>query len=149
MSTPVSNARYQSPVSMEVEDGIAILTVDLAGEPVNKITRGMRDAFVELFDRIDRDETVKGAVVISGKPDTFIAGADIEEFTQLRDAEDAERLSRDGQALVEHFEKARVPFVAAIHGACLGGGLEASLACTWRIATDDPKTILSFPEVQL
>jgi 3-hydroxyacyl-CoA dehydrogenase / enoyl-CoA hydratase / 3-hydroxybutyryl-CoA epimerase len=149
MNTPVSNARYQTPVTMEIEDGIAILTVDLIGESVNKITRGMRDAFVELFDRIDRDETVKGAVVISGKPDTFIAGADIEEFTQLRDAEDAERLSRDGQALVEHFEMARVPFVAAIHGACLGGGLEASLACRWRIATDDAKTILAFPEVQL
>jgi len=149
MNTPVANGRYQAPVTMEIEDGIAILTIDLVGEPVNKITRGMRDAFVELFDRIDRDDTVKGAVLISGKPDTFIAGADIEEFTQLRDAEDAERLSRDGQALVEHFEKSRVPFVAAIHGACLGGGLEASLACRWRIATDDPKTILALPEVQL
>lgn len=149
MTTPVTNARYQAPVTMEIEDGIAILTIDLIGEPVNKITRGMREAFVELFDRIDRDDTVKGAVLISGKPDTFIAGADIEEFTQLRDAEDAERLSRDGQALVEHFEKSRVPFVAAIHGACLGGGLEASLACRWRIASDDPKTMLALPEVQL
>ncbi|HWG33623.1 MAG TPA: enoyl-CoA hydratase-related protein, partial [Gemmatimonadaceae bacterium] len=104
MTTPVTNARYQAPVTMEIEDGIAILTIDLVGEPVNKITRGMREAFVELFDRIDRDDTVRAAVLISGKPDTFIAGADIEEFTQLRDAEDAERLSRDGQALVEHFE---------------------------------------------
>lgn len=149
VTTPTSNARYQLPISMEVEDGIAIVTIDLVGEPVNKITHGMRDAFVEVFDRIDRDDTVKGAVLISGKADTFIAGADIEEFTQLRDAQDAERLSREGQALVEHFEKSRVPFVAAIHGACLGGGLEASLACRWRIATDHPRTILALPEVQL
>jgi len=146
MNTPVANGRYQAPVTMEIEDGIAILTIDLVGEPVNKITRGMRDAFVELFDRIDRDDTVKGAVLISGKPDTFIAGADIEEFTQLRDAEDAERLSRDGQALVEHFEKSRVPFVAAIHGACLGGGLEASLACRCASRPMTPKRFSRCPK---
>ncbi|MEO6779019.1 MAG: fatty acid oxidation complex subunit alpha FadJ [Gemmatimonadaceae bacterium] len=134
---------------MQVEDGIAILTMDLVGEPVNKITRAVRDSMMELFDRIDRDTTIKGAVLISGKPDTFLAGADIEEFTQLKDAQDAERLSRDGQALVENLEKSRVPFVAAIHGACLGGGLESALACRWRVASNDPKTILALPEVQL
>ena len=138
-----------APVTMSVEDGIAVITMDLPGEPVNKITRAVRDTMLELFDRIDRDETITGAVLISGKADNFLAGADIEEFTQLRGAEDAERLSRDGQALVEHFEKSRVPFVAAIHGACLGGGLEAALACAWRVASDHPRTILALPEVQL
>ena len=138
-----------APVTMEVEDGIAVLTMDLVGEPVNKITRAVRESMMELFDRIDRDETIKGAVLISGKADTFLAGADIDEFTQLKGAEDAERLSRDGQALVEHFEKSRVPFVAAIHGACLGGGLESALACRWRVASEHPKTILALPEVQL
>ncbi len=138
-----------APATMVVEDGIAILTIDLVGEPVNKITRSLRDTMMELFDRIDRDESITGAVVISGKADNFLAGADIDEFTQLKDAQDAERLSRDGQALVEHFEKSRVPFVAAIHGACMGGGLEAALACRWRIASDHPRTILALPEVQL
>ena len=141
--------REGAPVTMEVEDGIAVLTIDLIGEPVNKITRAVRDSMLELFDRIDRDETIRGAVLISGKPDTFLAGADIEEFTQLKDAADAERLSRDGQALVENLERSRVPFVAAIHGACLGGGLESALACRWRVASDHPKTILALPEVQL
>ena len=138
-----------APVTMQIEDGIAILTMDLPGEPVNKITRAVRETMMELFDRIDRDESITGAVIMSGKADNFLAGADIEEFTQLKDAEDAERLSRDGQALVEHFEKSRVPFVAAIHGACMGGGLESALACRWRIATDHPRTILALPEVQL
>jgi 3-hydroxyacyl-CoA dehydrogenase/enoyl-CoA hydratase/3-hydroxybutyryl-CoA epimerase len=153
MTDASANGRVRSasgaPVTMEVEDGIAILTMDLVGEPVNKITRAVRESMMELFDRIDRDDTIKGAVLISGKPDTFLAGADIDEFTLLKDATDAERLSRDGQALIENFEKARVPFVAAIHGACLGGGLESALACRWRIATDHPKTILALPEVQL
>ncbi|MEO7102008.1 MAG: fatty acid oxidation complex subunit alpha FadJ [Gemmatimonadaceae bacterium] len=138
-----------APVTMAVEGGVAILTIDIVNEPVNIITRAVRESMMELFDRIDRDESIKGAVLISGKPDTFLAGADIEEFAQLRDAEDATRLSRDGQALVENLEKSRVPFVAAIHGACMGGGLESALACRWRIASDDPKTILALPEVQL
>lgn len=148
-ATSVIYASSSAPVTMEVEDGIAVLTIDLVNEPVNIITRAVRDSMIELFDRIDRDETIKGAVLISGKADTFIAGADIEEFTHLRDAEDASRLSRDGQALVENLEKSRVPFVAAIHGACLGGGLESALACRWRVASDDPKTVLGLPEVQL
>jgi 3-hydroxyacyl-CoA dehydrogenase/enoyl-CoA hydratase/3-hydroxybutyryl-CoA epimerase len=134
---------------MEVENGVAVLTMDLPGESVNIITRSVRESMIELFDRIDRDETIRGAVLISGKSDTFIAGADIEEFTHLKDAIDAERLSREGQALVESLEKSRVPFVAAIHGACLGGGLESALACRWRIASDDARTMLGLPEVQL
>ena len=138
-----------APVTMQVEDGIAVLSMDIVGQPVNIITRAVRESMMELFDRIDRDETIKGAVLISGKPDNFLAGADIQEFTQLKDAEDAERLSRDGQALVENFEKSRVPFVAAINGACLGGGLESALACRWRIVTNAPGTVLGFPEVQI
>ena len=147
--TALTSPAGRSPVSMEVEDGVAILTMDLADEPVNKVTRGVRDAMMDAFDRIDRDGSIKAAVLISGKPDSFLAGADIEEFTRLKDAADAEQLSRDGQALVEHFEKLRVPFVAAIHGACLGAGVESALACRWRIATSDPRTMLAFPEVQL
>lgn len=146
---PVIRVPGGAPVTMEVEGGIAVLTIDLVNEPVNIITHAVRDSMIELFDRIDRDETIKGAVLISGKADMFIAGADIEEFTRVKDADDASRLSRDGQALVENLEKSRVPFVAAIHGACLGGGLESALACRWRIASDDPKTVLGLPEVQL
>ncbi|HXC26051.1 MAG TPA: fatty acid oxidation complex subunit alpha FadJ [Gemmatimonadaceae bacterium] len=140
-----------SPFAMSVEmhSGVAVVTLDLPGEPVNKIGRGLKDEFVALFDRLERDRNVIGAVIISGKPDTFIAGADIEEFTTLTDAADAERLSRDGQALVEQFEKARIPFVAAIHGACLGAGVETAIACRWRIATNHPKTMFALPEVQL
>ena len=62
---------------------------------------------------------------------------------------DAEALSRGGQALLARLESLRVPVVAAIHGACLGGGLETALACRYRIASDHPKTVLALPEVQL
>ncbi|MGC4115398.1 MAG: fatty acid oxidation complex subunit alpha FadJ [Myxococcales bacterium] len=92
---------------------------------------------------------MKAAVIISGKPDTFIAGADLKMLSAVTTAQDAERLAREGQAAFNRLEQIRFPVVAAIHGACLGGGLELALACTWRIASDDSKTSLGFPEVQL
>ena len=132
-----------------VQDGIAIVVFDLPGEPVNKINRRVKDEFLALFEALDNDRSINGAVLISGKQDTFIAGADIEEFLSLRTAAEAEQMSKDGQALIDRIEKLRVPIVAAIHGACMGGGLEASLACDYRIVTDHPKTVLALPEVKL
>ena len=141
--------RYKPALSVEVSDGIAIITFDLPNESVNKLNRTVKDEFVALVTRLERDTTVHAAVFISGKPDVWIAGADIEEFQELKTATDAERLSRDGQMLLDSVERLRIPIVAAIHGACLGGGLETALACRYRIATDHPKTILGLPEVQL
>ncbi len=141
--------RWHPALSVEVTDGIAIITFDLPNESVNKLSRAVKDEFVALVTRLERDPTVHAAVLISGKPDVWIAGADIEEFLQLKTASDAERLSRDGQMLLDSVENLRVPMIAAIHGACLGGGLETALACRYRIATEHPKTILGLPEVQL
>src|SRR5256885_9283 len=141
--------RWKPALSLEVTDGIAVITFDLPNESVNKLSRAVKDEFVALVTRLERDPTVHAAVFISGKPDVWIAGADIEEFLQLKTATDAERLSRDGQMLLASVERLRVPFIAAIHGACLGGGLETALACRYRVATDHPKTILGLPEVQL
>ncbi|HEU4723238.1 MAG TPA: 3-hydroxyacyl-CoA dehydrogenase NAD-binding domain-containing protein, partial [Gemmatimonadaceae bacterium] len=134
---------------LEHQNGIAIVTIDLPGEPVNKVTAGLRTEFAELFGRIESDTMVKGIVVMTGKPDTWLAGADIDEFLTLHSVTDAESLSRGGQALLARLESLRVPVVAAIHGACLGGGLETALACHYRIASDHPKTVLALPEVQL
>jgi 3-hydroxyacyl-CoA dehydrogenase/enoyl-CoA hydratase/3-hydroxybutyryl-CoA epimerase len=141
--------RWKPALSVEVVDGIAVITFDLPNESVNKLSRAVKDEFVALLSRMEQDTSVHGAVLISGKPDVWIAGADIEEFLQLKTATDAERLSRDGQMLLDSVERLRIPVVAAIHGACLGGGLETALACRYRIATDHPKTILGLPEVQL
>src|SRR6266852_8478189 len=141
--------RWKPALSVEVTDGVAIITFDLPNESVNKLNRAVKDEFVALVSRLERDATVQAAVFISGKPDVWIAGADIEEFLQLKTATDAERLSRDGQMLLDSVEHLRVPIIAAIHGACLGGGLETALACHYRIASDHPKTVLGLPEVQL
>lgn len=134
---------------IEVSEGVAIITFDIPNEPVNKLDRAIKDEFASLLDRIERDQNIHAAILMSGKPDIWIAGADIEEFQQLKTAADAERLSREGHALLDSLERMRVPIIAAIHGACLGAGVEIALACKYRIATDDPKTVLGLPEVQL
>ena len=131
------------------EGGVAVVTFNLEGESVNKLTRGAVEEFKALTDRVDADSTIRAVVLVSGKPDLFIAGADIEGFLELRTAAEAEALSRDGQEMMNRLEKLRAPVVCAIHGACLGGGLEAALAAAYRIATDHPKTVLALPEVQL
>lgn len=136
-------------LSLDQVDGIAVVTIDLPGEPVNKVTAGLRAEFAVMFDRIAADSSIRGVVLASGKPDNWIAGADIDEFLTLKTPADAEALSRGGQELLARLESLGMPVVAAIHGACLGGGLETALACRYRIATDHPKTVLALPEVQL
>jgi 3-hydroxyacyl-CoA dehydrogenase/enoyl-CoA hydratase/3-hydroxybutyryl-CoA epimerase len=134
---------------MVVEDGIAIITFDLPGEPVNKFTASVIAEMTAMLDRFEQDTAINAAVLLSAKPDIWIAGADIEAFLAFKDAADATRTSAEAQALVERVERSRVPMVCAIHGACLGGGLELALACAYRVASDHPKTVLALPEVQL
>jgi 3-hydroxyacyl-CoA dehydrogenase/enoyl-CoA hydratase/3-hydroxybutyryl-CoA epimerase len=138
-----------SSLKLEHVDGIAVITIDLANEPVNKVTAGLRAEFGEMFGLLDGDTSIRGVVLHSAKPDTWLAGADIDEFLALNTATEAEALSRGGQELLSRLEAMKIPVVAAIHGACLGGGLETALACRYRIVTDHPKTILALPETQL
>ncbi|HET8622569.1 MAG TPA: 3-hydroxyacyl-CoA dehydrogenase NAD-binding domain-containing protein, partial [Gemmatimonadales bacterium] len=131
------------------DNAIAVVTFDLPGESVNKLTTGVMREFEELMTQLRANAGARAVVFISGKPDNFIAGADIEEFVKLQNRTEAEALSRKGQelmALVDDFPR---PVIAAIHGACVGAGYELALACHWRIATDSPKTQIGLPEVQL
>src|SRR5512134_3546046 len=138
-----------SAFSVVAENGVAVVTLDLPGEPVNKLNQAVKTEFEALLPRLRDESAVRAVVLISGKPDTFIAGADIEEFVALRSLAEAEALSREGQQMINRVAAFPKPVVAAIHGACLGGGLELALACHWRVATDHPKTQLGLPEIQL
>jgi len=129
-------------------DDIALVTIDLPGEPVNTLSPAVGSAFSELLERIAQVETIRAVVLASGKPD-FIVGADVKWLGSLRSVEDGERASREGQAGFDWLAAFSKPVVAAIHGACLGGGLEWALACQGRVASDAARTQLGFPEVQL
>ncbi len=132
------------------EDDVAILALDLPGEPVNKLTPDVVAEFEELFfGQLARDPEVKAVVLISGKQDNFLAGADIDQFLLIKTAEDGTVMDKRGQDLINRVEGYPKPTVVAIHGACMGAGLEMALACWWRIATDHPKTQLGLPEVQI
>jgi len=134
---------------VDIDSGTAVVTLDVTGAPVNTLSSAVAQEFDGLLTRLEGDPMVGAIVLISGKADNFIAGADIEEFTRLRTAEEATALSRRAQDLMNRVAACRKPVIAAIHGSCLGGGLELALACHWRVATDHPKTQLGLPETQI
>lgn len=136
-------------LSVADDQGVAFVTMDRPGASVNLLDASAKAEFEALFERLRNDTAVRAVVLISGKPDNFIAGADIEEFVAIPTQAAAEALSRDGQAMLGRVAEFPKPVVAAIHGGCLGGGLELALACHYRIATNHPKTQLGLPEVQL
>ena len=138
-----------SAFTFERRGAVAVVTFDTPHDAVNKISKAIGWELEDLMQRLEADEVIKAIVLRSGKPDIFIAGADIEEFVALRSVEEATRLSKDGQLLMQRIAGSTKPVVAAIHGACLGGGLELALACSYRVASDHARTVLGFPEVQL
>ena len=92
---------------------------------------------------------IKGLVLISAKPTGFLVGADIREFKRFDTEANIKAVVQETLGLFDRIEKLPVPVVAAIHGYCLGGGLELALACHWRVADRENDTRLGFPEVKL
>ncbi|MCA8925085.1 MAG: fatty acid oxidation complex subunit alpha FadJ [Planctomycetes bacterium] len=129
-------------------DGVAVVRFDVPGEPVNVLRLDYAPEFERVLAELERDSAVR-AVVITGKPDGFLAGADISALSAVNSAAEGSELSRRGQAIMNRIADFERPVVAAIHGVCLGGGLELALACDARVASDHRKTKLGLPEVQL
>ncbi len=130
-------------------DNIAVITIDVPGERMNTLKAEFASQVRAIIKQLRENKELRGVVFISAKPDNFIAGADINMIGNCKTAQEAEALARQGQQLMAEIHALPVPVIAAIHGACLGGGLELALACHGRICTDDPKTVLGLPEVQL
>uniref|UniRef100_A0A8C2CCF0 Trifunctional enzyme subunit alpha, mitochondrial n=1 Tax=Cyprinus carpio TaxID=7962 RepID=A0A8C2CCF0_CYPCA len=136
-------------VSYEVKDNVAVVRINDPTSKVNTLGRHMQAELVEVINEIWGNSAVKSAVLISSKPGSFIAGADLNMFQACKTAEEVSYLLQAGQKMFEQIEKSPIPFVAAINGSCLGGGLEFAIACQYRIATKSKKTILGTPEVML
>src|SRR5215218_9464686 len=144
--TRVKNA--SDPGALALEDGIAWLRLDDPGKKVNTLSTRLFEWFEAQISQVER-ERPEGLVIYSGKPDGFVAGADLEELLRFTTKEPVIAMLRRGHDLMERLAGLPFPTVAAIHGACLGGGLELALACRHRVATEHPKTKLGLPEVQL
>ena len=131
------------------DNGVAILSMDVPGESMNTLKAEFGDEISAMLDDIERDSSIKGVVLTSGKPSSFVAGADITMLAACKTAEDATTIAAGGQAIFDRIENMKATFVAAIHGPALGGGLELALACHYRVCTDSPSTQVGLPEVQL
>lgn len=109
----------------------------------------MSAEFESVFREFETNPNVRSAVLISGKPGCFVAGADISMLEKCKSVEEALKVSHNGQLMFNRIEQSNKPVVAAINGVCLGGGLELALGCHYRVATKDKKTGLGVPEVML
>ncbi len=130
------------------DDGVVVLSFDRAGTSVNAFSQ---DALIELGDLIERIaiDPPKAVVIRSAKPSGFIAGADLKEFQEYDRKGTTNDAIRRGQATFQKLAELPCPTVAAIHGFCMGGGTEISLACRYRVASGDPSTRIGLPEVKL
>ena len=133
-------------------DGIALLTIDLPGKPMNVLTPELMSDLEETVARAAADDAVKGVVLTSGKK-AFIAGADIKDMVTAYDrgvsAEEAAGFSRELNRVLRGIETCGKPVAVAINGLALGGGLEVCLACHYRVLAEDTGAVLGFPEVNI
>ncbi len=126
------------------------LTLNRADSSVNSLNASVLDEFDHILTEIPRSNPRPVAVIIkSGKTSGFIPGADIQQFGQLADVNEAFELLRKGQTIFSKLEHLPMPTVAMIEGFCLGGGMELALACTYRVAEEGNKTRLGLPEILL
>jgi 3-hydroxyacyl-CoA dehydrogenase/enoyl-CoA hydratase/3-hydroxybutyryl-CoA epimerase len=136
------------------DDGVAVVTIDRAGESVNSLAPELTEDLLAIIERCETDDQIIGLVVVSGKQDSFIVGADVRWLETLESPEQAKAemaIAHDVFARLEALTTERgKPVVAAIHGACLGGGLEIAMACSERVSSDDSAvTQFGQPEIRL
>ncbi len=131
------------------EDGVAVVIIDDPEASVNTLKAGLSEEFGRLLGELERKAELKALVLISGKADSFIVGADLEMLTSVRSCVDAAALSRMMKEMQQQLTMLPVPTVAAIHGNCLGGGLELALTFDARVASNSDSTRFALPEVKL
>jgi len=142
----MSNAKS---LSFEIiEDNIALITIDIVGEKQNSLRAEFSAEFSDIFDQLEKTN-VSGIIITSGKKNSFIVGADINVLSRLETKQQILELTSAGYEVFNRIEHFHIPVVAEIHGACLGGGLELTLACHGRVCSNHASTILALPEVQL
>jgi 3-hydroxyacyl-CoA dehydrogenase/enoyl-CoA hydratase/3-hydroxybutyryl-CoA epimerase len=150
MAASIANLKnWQYHIDLEQ---IAWAVIDVKGQSQNTLGRETIEELDAILTAVAdgvRDKSVRGLAVISGKDKSFIAGADIREFELMKTEAEVVEVVRAVTAIFDRVERMPVPVVAAIHGYCLGGGLEFALACHYRICDREEGTRLGLPEVKL
>lgn len=138
----------QESIRIVPKGDIALIELDLVGEKVNKLSSPVMTRLSEVVREL-QVSSYKAAIIISRKSNIFVAGADIEEIKTLKTREQIVPLLDEAHRIFNGLEDMKMPVIAAIHGACLGGGCELAIACDYRIASDDPSTKIGLPETKL
>lgn len=131
------------------DKGIMTVIIDCPDSKVNKVSSGLLGEISGLLDTMEKDASVKGLVILSGKDDNFVVGADVDELSAMKSRDEVITYITKAHNVLARIEALPYPVVCGIHGNCLGGGLELALVADYRIATDSPKTSMGLPEVQL
>lgn len=151
MAPPPAGASSGTGNAFRIErrNDLAIVWFDLPGEKVNKFSSSVMLEFSALIDDLARSADIRKVIFASAKSSIFIAGADVTEFTRATSEDQARQYVRLGQQVFQKLAKLPQVTVAAINGACLGGGCEMAISCDWRVMSDSPKAVIGLPEVKL
>ncbi len=144
----MSGENYKHWTVEKKDNGIVCLGMDVEGSSANVLSATVLAELYQILTKLSRSPPV-GIAITSNKEKGFIAGADVKEFTQISNQQEALELVQYGQTVFKLLDKMPCSTIAVINGFCMGGGLELALACDYRIALEDPKTRLSLPEVRL
>lgn len=143
---------YQTLKYSVSDAGVATILIDIPGSSANVMSLQFRDDLASAISRVADDSSVKGAVISSAKSD-FMAGGDLKQmmtlFDQGLDAAEALAVANQFKPLLRQMETCGKPFIAAINGPAMGGGLELALACHRRVVVDNPRLVMALPEVTL
>src|SRR5213595_1529539 len=131
------------------DDRVCVLTFDRPESGANIFDAATMSELGEHVDAIKRDNSLRGLIITSAKKSIFIAGADLRTLLKQAQTGELHDFIAQGQRVFNRIAALKIPSVAAIHGACAGGGYEITLACDWRVASDDPATRIGLPETTL
>ena len=140
----------RSLIQREIDaDRVCVLTFDRPESGANIFDAATMSELSEHVDAIEGDESLRGLIITSAKKSIFIAGADLKTLLKQAQTGELRDFIAEGQRVFNRIAALKIPSVAAIHGACAGGGYEITLACDWRVASDDPATRIGLPETTL
>src|SRR5438132_8378055 len=130
-------------------DHICLLAFDRPDSSANIFDAATLDELSEHLAFVENDNSLRGLIITSAKKSIFIAGADLKTLLKQAQTGELGAFIAEGQRVFNRIAALKIPSVAAIHGACAGGGYEVTLASDWRVASDDPATRIGLPETTL
>ena len=148
----ISPGEFRHFKTAVLDEGILLAGFDYFGKSVNVLNGESMSEWQEIVQSAEQSAAIKGVVLVSLKEGNFCAGADLEQMhdaQRRRSFQEMEQLVITAHRLFAAIDQSAKPYVAAVEGACLGGGLELVLACHVRITSTHPRTCFALPEVKL